>query len=268
MTTSISGSLLLRCLGLWLLSGSLHWRLHHLVHVGLSTHLLLLSLLHKKLVDLVHVLVQEVGIAHKGLELCNTVEETSGNLAGHFAVNVLNREVNGVTDKLELLVAVNDAVKFLKIYLGEANALDLWLLLGRRHARRVLLLRKRLREVGLVHDGCVVLGRSSVILPEVLAGSLISVLVIITLTAASVVTTSSISALSSSTVLLVGSLLIVIVSGLESTLRLVSISSLHATTHRLLLHIHLLLTLIFAVTEPVEHFSLLLSKSLVFELLL
>jgi hypothetical protein len=114
MTTTISGSLLLRCilLCLWLLSRSLHWRLHHLLlhrwhlHVGRHLLVLLLSLLHKKLVDLMHVLVQEVGIAHKAFKLCNTVKEASGNLAGHFAVNVLNREVNGVSDELELLVAV------------------------------------------------------------------------------------------------------------------------------------------------------------------
>lgn len=108
-------------------------------------------------------------------------------------------------------------------------------------------------------------------MPEVLAGSLISVLVIVTATAASVVAASSISALPASTVLLVGSLLIVVslISGLESSLRLVSISSLHAAaTHRLLLHIHLLLALVFAVAEPIEHLSLLLSEPLVFEFLL
>jgi hypothetical protein len=83
---------------------SLRLRHHvaHLLSMGVRLHLLL----HQEVVDLLDILVQEIGLLDQSLEVDDTVEQASGNLTGHVSMGIVDREVDGVTDELQLLGAI------------------------------------------------------------------------------------------------------------------------------------------------------------------
>ena len=66
----------------------------------------LVLLLHQKVVDLLNVLVQEIGLLNESLDLNHSVEQAPGNLTGHLSVDSMDGEVDGVTDELQLLGAI------------------------------------------------------------------------------------------------------------------------------------------------------------------
>jgi len=80
----------------------------------------------------VNVLVEELRFLHESLELCHTIEETAGNFSGHFAMHVMNREVNRISDELQPLGAVLHLEELLNVDVRETD------LLYRRGSRWVL----------------------------------------------------------------------------------------------------------------------------------
>lgn len=69
-------------------------------------------LLKKESINLGDVFVKEVRILNEFLELQDTIEETTSNLSGHFSVNILNGEIDSISDELKLFSTVSDAFKF------------------------------------------------------------------------------------------------------------------------------------------------------------
>lgn len=105
-----------------------HVRDHLLRLCMLSLHLLL----DEQVVYLLDVLVQEVGVLHESLKLSNTIKKTTGNLASHLSMNIMNGEVDCVSNKLQPLSSVLHLLQFLNVDFREANLLNrrlglLWL---------------------------------------------------------------------------------------------------------------------------------------------
>jgi len=123
---------------LGLLLDDLRLGLGHHVHLLCRLHLLS----HQEVVHLLNILVQEVGVLHQSLEVRDTVQQASSNLSGHITMEVMDREVDGVTDKLQLLATVSKSIELRKVYIRETKfpygsvLLNRWL----RH-NHVLLLR-------------------------------------------------------------------------------------------------------------------------------
>jgi len=88
------------------------------------------GLLHEQVVDLGDVFVEEVRVSDKLLELKDSVQEATSNLTGHLSVDILDGEVNSVTNEFNFLGTVLDGIKFGKVNLGEADLGDGSLLLG------------------------------------------------------------------------------------------------------------------------------------------
>lgn len=225
-----------------------------LLGVAYGRHLLL----HKQLEDLSDVLVKEVGISDKLFELKDTVQEATSNLTGHLSMDILDREVNSVTNELNFLGTILNGIKLTKVDFREADLLDGSGLLRLVLNRSLLLLSGHSLEGVVVNDG--------------LLGSLTSALSTLTvvLTTASATLTIS-SAVLSLVLTTTASTLVVSSSGVVSVL---SLSLVHVTSMVLLhtadaLH-HVLLfgSLVFTVSEPVEHFSLFAGVLLVLEFLL
>jgi hypothetical protein len=225
-----------------------------LLGVAYGRHLLL----HKQLEDLSDVLVKEVGISDKLLELKDTVQEATSNLTGHLSMDILDREVNSVTNELNFLGTILNGIKLTKVDFREADLLDGSGLLRLVLNRSLLLLSGHSLEGVVVNDG--------------LLGSLTSALSTLTvvLTTASATLTIS-SAVLSLVLTTTASTLVVSSSGVVSVL---SLSLVHVTSMVLLhtadaLH-HVLLfgSLVFTVSEPVEHLSLFAGVLLVLEFLL
>lgn len=176
-------------------------------------------------------------------------------------MDVLNREVNCVTNELYFIGTILNGIEFCEIDFGEADLLDGSLLLG-------LVLSGTLtsshgREGGVVVDNRLLRGLSS---------ALSSLTVVVSLSAS----TSSVA--SSSAVLLVltvatSSTSLVVTSAVVSVL---SLSLVHVITSVLLLHttealhhsVLLFGSLVLTVSEPVEHFSLLTGVLLILKFLL
>jgi hypothetical protein len=221
-----------------------------LLSIAYGRHLLL----HKQLVDLSDVLVKEVGISDKLLELKDTVQEATGNLTSHLSVDVLDGEVDSVTNELDFLITILNLIELSKVNFGEADLLDGSLVL--------LLLDRSLLLSGHSLEGVVV--------DDGLLGSLTSALSTLTVVLATASSTLTVS----STVLLVlattASTLVVSSSGVVSVLSLslvhVTVLLLHATDA--LHHVLLFGSLVLTVSEPVEHLGLFAGVLLVLELLL
>jgi hypothetical protein len=225
-----------------------------LLGVAYGRHLLL----HKQLEDLCDVLVKEVGISDKLFELKDTVQEATSNLTGHLSMDILDREVNSVTNELNFLGTILNGIKLTKVDFREADLLDGGGLLRLVLNRSLLLLSGHSLEGVVVNDG--------------LLGSLTSALSTLTvvLTTASATLTIS-SAVLSLVLTTTASTLVVSSSGVVSVL---SLSLVHVTSMVLLhtadaLH-HVLLfgSLVLTVSEPVEHLSLFAGVLLVLEFLL
>lgn len=225
-----------------------------LLGVAYGRHLLL----HKQLEDLSDVLVKEVGISDKLFELKDTVQEATSNLTGHLSMDILDREVNSVTNELNFLGTILNGIKLTKVDFREADLLDGSGLLRLVLNRSLLLLSGHSLEGVVVNDG--------------LLGSLTSALSTLTvvLTTASATLTIS-SAVLSLVLTTTASTLVVSSSGVVSVL---SLSLVHVTSMVLLhtadaLH-HVLLfgSLVLTVSEPVEHLSLFAGVLLVLEFLL
>lgn len=202
-----------------------------------------LLLLHKQVVDLGDVLVEEVRVSDELLELKDTVKEATGNLTGHLSMHILDREVDGVTNELNLFGSVGDSVKLGEVNFGEADLLHSGLLGSRG------LLASHGREV-------------SVVVNDRLLGSLASALSL------AVLVSTSTSNLTSSVLLVLATTstsALVVTSGVVLSLlvTLILLHSVHSLHHVLLLR-----SLVLAVSEPVEHFSLFTSMLLVFKFLL
>jgi len=217
---------------------------------GYGRHLLL----HEQLVDLSDVLVKEVGISDELLELKDTVQEATGNLTSHLSVDVLDGEVDSVTNELDFLIAILNLIELSKVNFGEADLLDgsLALLLDRS-----LLLSGHSLEGVVVDDG--------------LLGSLTSALSTLTVVLATASSTLTVSSTVLTLVLATtASTLVVSSSGVVSVLSLslvhVTVLLLHATDA--LHHVLLFGSLVLTVSEPVEHLSLFAGVLLVLELLL
>lgn len=173
-------------------------------------------------------------------------------------MDVLDREVNCVTNELYFLGTILNGIELSEIDFGEADLLDGSLLL-----RLVLS-----RTLTSTH------GREGVVVDNRLLRSLSSALS--SLTVISLATASTSSVASSSAVLLVltttSSTSLVVTSAIVSIL---SLSLVHVTSMLLLhtaeaLHHSVLLfrSLVLAVSEPVEHFSLLAGVFLILKFLL
>ena len=89
---------------------------------GLSLHLLL----HQEIVDLLDVLVQEFAVRNETFEVLNTVKQASSDFTGHFAVDVMDREVNCISNKLQPFATVRQCLKIFNLNLREANLCHLW----------------------------------------------------------------------------------------------------------------------------------------------
>lgn len=209
---------------------------------GYRTRLLLL---HKQVEDLGYVLVEEVRVSDKLLELKDTIKKTTGNLTSHLSMHILDREVDGVTNELNLFSSVSDSIKLCQVNFWEADLLYSWLL------RSCGLLSSHGREI-------------SVVINNRLLGSLASALSLAVLisTSASNLTSSVLLVLAatSTSTLVVTSGVVSVLSLLITLILLHSVNSLH--------HVLLLGSLVLAVSEPVEHFSLFTSMLLVFKFLL
>lgn len=213
-------------------------------------------LLHKQVEDLSNVLVKEVRFSDKFLELEDTVKEASSDLTGHFTMNVLNREVNSVSDELQLFSAVSDGRKFLKVDLRESNLRN----------RSSLLLRHGLRLITDGREG-VVVSHDRLLSVSISTSSSLVALASSTshLAASTLVATFA----TSTTVLLVvtsSSSVVVLSLVLSVSSHLTRVSSLHLTSSHH--HVNLICTLVFTVSEPVEHLRLFTGLSFVFKFLL
>lgn len=211
-------------------------------------------LLHQQVEDLGNVLVKEVGISDELLELKDTVQEATGNLTSHLSVNVLDGEVNSVTNEFNFIGTVGDSIELGKVNFGEANLLHSGLLLGSRS-----LLSSHGGESRLVVDDGLLGGLSSAL-------SLTVVVVVLVSTSTSSLTSSVVlllAATSSATLVVTSSVVTILslslVSHVSSVL-LHSVNSLH--------HVLLLRSLVLRVSEPVEHLSLFASVLLVLKFLL
>lgn len=87
----------------------------------------------------------------KSVKVLNTVEEASSDLSCHFAVDILNREEDSVSDELGLFSSVVELVEFVKVNLRESNLSSLGIGLGLLGSHHVVGW-----EVVLVHDRLVV----------------------------------------------------------------------------------------------------------------
>jgi len=210
-------------------------------------------LLHQQVEDLGNVLVKEVGISDELLELKDTVQEATGNLTSHLSVNVLDGEVNSVTNEFNFIGTVGDSIELGKVNFGEANLLHSGLLLGSRS-----LLSSHGGESRLVVDDGLLGGLSSAL-------SLTVVVVVLVSTSTSSLTSSVVlllAATSSATLVVTSSVVTILslslVSHVSSVLH--SVNSLH--------HVLLLRSLVLRVSEPVEHLSLFASVLLVLKFLL
>lgn len=218
------------------------------------------GLLHEQVVDLGDVFVEEVRVSDKLLELKDSVQEATSNLTGHLSVDILDGEVNSVTNEFNFLGTVLDGIKFGKVNLGEADLGDGSLLLGLVVLGRPLL--------ATTHSG-----EGRVVVDDGLLGSLALASALTSLTVVSLSTSAS--SLASSVVLALvlatTASTSLVVSSLVSVL---SLSALVHVTSMVLLHVdalrHVLLfgSLVLTVSEPVEHLSLFLGVLLVLELLL
>ena len=211
-----------------------------LLGVAYGRHLLL----HKQLEDLSDVLVKEVGISDKLFELKDTVQEATSNLTGHLSMDILDREVNSVTNELNFLGTILNGIKLTKVDFREADLLDGSGLLRLVLSRSLLLLSGHSLEGVVVNDG----------LLESLTSALSTTLTVVLTTASATLTISS--AVLSLVLTTTASTLVVSSSGVVSVL---SLSLVHVTSMVLLhtadaLH-HVLLfgSLVFTVSEPVEH---------------
>lgn len=217
------------------------------------------GLLHEQVVDLGDVFVEEVRVSDKLLELKDSVQEATSNLTGHLSVDILDGEVNSVTNEFNFLGTVLDGIKFGKVNLGEADLGDGSLLLGLVLGGPLLL---------ATHSG-----EGRVVVDNGLLGSLALASALTSLTVVSL--SASASSLASSVVLALvlatTASTSLVVSSLVSVL---SLSTLVHVTSMVLLHVdalrHVLLfgSLVLTVSEPIEHLSLFLSVLLVLELLL
>jgi len=217
------------------------------------------GLLHEQVVDLGDVFVEEVRVSDKLLELKDSVQEATSNLTGHLSVDILDGEVNSVTNEFNFLGTVLDGIKFGKVNLGEADLGDGSLLLGLVLGGPLLL---------ATHSG-----EGSVVVDNGLLGSLALASALTSLTVVSL--SASASSLASSVVLALvlatTASTSLVVSSLVSVL---SLSTLVHVTSIVLLHVdalrHVLLfgSLVLTVSEPIEHLSLFLGVLLVLELLL
>jgi hypothetical protein len=175
-------------------------------------------------------------------------------------VDILDGEVNRVTNELNFLGTILNGIELTEVDFGEADLLDGSLLLG-------LVLSGSLSGHG---------GERSVVVDNRLLGSLSSTLSTLTVVT-SLATASTSGVTSTSTVVLLvlaatSSTSLVVSSGVVSVL---SLSLVHVTSVLLLhtaeaLHHSVLLfgSLVFAVSEPVEHLSLLTGVLLVLKFLL
>ena len=226
-----------------------------LLGVAYGRHLLL----HKQLEDLSDVLVKEVGISDKLFELKDTVQEATSNLTGHLSMDILDREVNSVTNELNFLGTILNGIKLTKVDFREADLLDGSGLLRLVLSRSLLLLSGHSLEGVVVNDG--LLGS--------LTSALSTTLTVVLTTASATLTISS--AVLSLVLTTTASTLVVSSSGVVSVL---SLSLVHVTSMVLLhtadaLH-HVLLfgSLVLTVSEPVEHLSLFAGVLLVLKFLL
>ena len=87
------------------------WLDHSLALCILSLHLLL----DEQVEYLLDVLVQEVGVLHESFKLGNTVKKTTCDLSSHISVNVVDGEVDCVSNKLQPLISVLHTLQFLNV---------------------------------------------------------------------------------------------------------------------------------------------------------
>jgi len=170
-------------------------------------------------------------------------------------MNVLDGEVNSVTNEFNFFSTVCDSIELSKVNFGESDLLHSRLLLGSRS-----LLSSHGRESRLVVDDGLLGGLSSAL-------SLTVVVVVLVSTSTSSLTSSVVvlllAATSSATLVVTSSVITILslslVSHVSSVL-LHSVDSLH--------HVLLLRSLVLRVSEPVEHLSLFASVLLVLKFLL
>lgn len=186
---------------------------HHVTHllcVGVGLHLLL----HQEVVDLLDILVQEIGLLDQSLEVDHTVEQASGNLTGHISMGVVDGEVDGVSDELQLLSAIGESVELGKVALREAQLLHFDGRLGLGHGHSYLLLGVEFViglagwEAVVVHDGGAMVSGHLVALDSGLVGS------VATLVASSLLVSATslvVSSLTATTLLVLAAAVLVLV---------------------------------------------------------
>jgi len=243
---------------------------HHFHVLCLGVGLVLL--LHQKVVDLLHVLVQEVGLLDESFDFNNSVEEASSDLTGHLSVESVDGEVDGVSDELQLLGTIRKGLKLLEVDLREGEFLhDSWRRLLLRHN---LLLGVEFgvlagREVVVGHDGVSLVSRHLVALHPGLVGSSVATVLRGT---TSVVVAAVVAALTATTLLELTLVLVIVRVGALVVLHVATLSAVLLATH-LPAHVHLVATLglianLFSMSDPVHHLVLFLLVTLVLELLL
>lgn len=211
-----------------------------------------------------HVPVEEFGLGNESFKLSNTVKQASSDLARHFAVNVVDGEVNRVSDELQLLATVGHGMELLNVDLGEANLLDLGSGNGLGLSSESLGVGRHggsggWGEASRVHDGLLRMGHLGVLADALGLGS---------------ATTGVASSVASTAVVLATSTLLVISLVLIEALLLILLllhsvagasEAAHAThlVEALRLVSHLL-----RVSDPVHHLVLFSGVAFVLELLL
>jgi len=217
----------------------------------------------------VNVLVEELRFLHEPLKLCHTVKQTTGNFSSHFAMHVMNREVNRISDELQPLGAILHLLKLLNVDIRETD-----LLYGR--GRRCVLGGWLSSHDWGTRIGVEVLARHAhVVLVHVrgATGSLGLALRATTTGVASTVATAAI-VLSSTTLLVVvvviSSLFVLIESLLLVLLSVRGSTKASHTAHvaHLLLHSFGLISEILRMSDPVHHLVLFFMVTFIFEFLL
>ena len=227
-------------------------------------------LLHQEVVDLLDVLVQEIGLLDQSLEFNDTVEQASSNLTGHISMGVMDGEVDGVTDELQLLSAIGESMELGKVALREAQLphFDGSLSLGHGHSYLLLGVEFVVwltgREAVVVHDGGTMVSGHLVALDSGLVGS------VTTLVASSLLVsaTSLVSSLTATTLLLVlAAVLVVVVVLLAGLVSHVAALTAGVVTVHLITAFGLIANF-FSMSDPVHHLVLFLLLTLVLKLLL
>jgi len=195
---------------------------------------------------------------HKALEFDDTVKQATRDLTGHITMEVMDGEVDGVTDELQLLSTVGQSIQLVDVDIREAQLLhDSRLGLGHRHN---LLLGLEFVVVRACWEVVVRNDRSALVcghLVVALHSWLLRSAPLAAMWASPVAATAVVSALTAPTRLILT--LVLVLALVIAGLVVLHVSSLVASIVVTHAHVHLVATFglianLFSMSDPVHHF--------------